>query len=285
MEYVKTSSTTLFGTFLMALFLCMLAGNSEVCGQVSIAPTSVFMNDRSPYASVIVTNGSENAQEISITFRFGYSVSDQEGNISMRYDDSTEQEESFTEHLNAFPRNFILQPNQRQTVRLAARGHGNKPDGTYWARINILASPLSPALETTSANAVSARINMNFEQIIPAFFKKGTTTTGLQIHSIDFLQEDSEGAFLLDLEREGNSPYMGSTLVQITDNNGRQVMEQVYNLSAYFDLRRRYEFDLSEFSSGSYTALFTFRTQRRDVSRSDLVQAESTQHSIKFTVD
>lgn len=281
---VKSSTSILYGMLLITVFISLTTGIAEVRGQVSIAPTAVFMSDRSPFASVMVSNSSQTAQEISISFRFGYSQSDEEGNISILYD-TTGREQSFTEHLNAFPRNFIIQPGQRQTVRLAARGHGNKPDGTYWARINILATPLSPALETSSANAVSARINMNFEQIIPAFFKKGNTTTGLQIRSIDFLQDNNDGAFLLDLQRTGNSPYLGQTLVRITNVNGRQVMEQVYNLSVYFDILRRYNFDLSEFAPGTYEATFTFQTQRRDASRSDLVQANPIQRTIKFTVD
>lgn len=262
----------------------LLVVTEKVCAQVSVAPTAVFMSESSPFANIIVSNSSSTTQEITILFRFGYSVSDEEGRISMNYE-MEDQSASFTENLNAFPRSFLIEPGQRQTVRLAARGFSDKDAGTYWARANILASPVSPGLETLSDNAVSARISMNFEQIIPVFFKKGSVSTSLEVLQTRFQQEDENGVFLLDLRRTGNSPFMGSALVRFTDSNGRQILERIYNLSAYYDIRRRFEFDLDSFSPGDYTANITFRTQRRDVANADLVPATPVQHIINFTVE
>ncbi|MEX2600575.1 MAG: hypothetical protein WD355_02935 [Balneolaceae bacterium] len=264
--------------------LLVLAVVEGVCAQVSVAPTAVFMSESSPFANIIVSNSSGTTQEITIQFRFGYSVSDEEGRISMSYA-MEDQSASFTENLNAFPRSFLIEPGQRQTVRLAARGFSDKAAGTYWARANILASPISPGLETLSDNAVSARINMNFEQIIPVFFKKGAVSTGLEILQESFHQENDQGIFLIDLHRTGNSPFMGSALVQFLDSNGRQILERIYNLSAYYDIRRRFEFPLDDFQEGSYRANITFRTQRRDVANADLVPATPVQHVINFTVE
>jgi P pilus assembly chaperone PapD len=277
-------------TFKLFTLMILAAGTiatgvEKVAAQISIAPTAVFMTDRSPFANVIVSNGSETPQEISISFRFGYSTSDQEGNVSMYYD-TTGHSNSFVNHVNAFPRNFVLEPGQRQTVRLAARGYGNVDDGTYWSRMNILATPLSPPVEAeTGDDAVAARININFEQVIPAFFKKGNVSTGLNVREIDFRQDNRQGIFLVDAVRTGNSPYIGSTNLTILDSNGEQMREQEVTFSAYFDIVRRINTDLSGLEPGSYTAKLEFRTDRRDISGNDLIQVETFTVSTDFSIE
>lgn len=261
------------------------AGVEKAAAQISIAPTAVFMTDRSPFANVIVSNGSETPQEISIRFRFGYSTSDDEGNISMHYD-TTGHSSSFVNHVNAFPRNFVLEPGQRQTVRLAARGYGNIDDGTYWSRINILATPLSPPVEAeTGDDAVAARININFEQVIPAFFRKGDVSTGLNVRDVNFLQDNQQGIFLVDAERTGNSPYIGSTNLTILDSSGVQIHEQEVTFSVYFDIVRKINTDISGLHPGNYTAELEFKTDRRDISGNNLIQVETFTVSKDFSIE
>lgn len=253
--------------------------------QISIAPTAVFMSDRSPFANVIVSNGSQTAQEITIGFRFGYSVSNEEGNVSMHYD-TTGHAASFVNNVNAFPRNFVLEPGQRQTVRLAARGYGDKDDGTYWSRMNILATPLSPPVEAeTGDEAVAARININFEQVIPAFFKKGSVSTGLEIEEITFRQEGESGIFLIDAERAGNSPYIGTAQITLRNSNGAVVREQEVTFSAYFDITRRVNLNLSDLNPGNYTAEFQFKTERRDISSGDLIRVDPFTKTKEFSIE
>jgi P pilus assembly chaperone PapD len=283
--YPKPQLTAIRMAFVFLIAGMFTMGVESAKSQISIAPTAVFMSDRSPFANVIVSNGSETAQEITIGFRFGYSISDKEGNISMLYD-TTGHASSLTNNVNAFPRHFVLQPGQRQTVRLAARGYGQKDDGTYWSRVNILASPLSPPIEADMGNeAVAARININFEQVIPAFFKKGDVSTGLEVGDIRFTRESDRGTFLIEAERTGNSPYIGSTYVSIRDQRDEIIMEQDVSFSTYFDINRRINLDMSELTPGTYTADFHFRTTRRDISSSNLIQADPFTISKEFSIE
>lgn len=271
--------------FMILVAGIVATGVEKATAQISIAPTAVFMTDRSPFANVIVSNGSETAQEISINFRFGYSTSDEDGNISMHYD-TTGHANSFVNHVNAFPRNFVLEPGQRQTVRMAARGYGNITDGTYWSRVNILATPLSLPVEAETGNdAVAARININFEQVIPAFFKKGEVTTGLDVQEVHFRQDNQQGIFLIDAERTGNSPFIGSTNLIIQNRNGERISEQEVTFSAYFDIVRRINTNLDGLTPGDYTAEFEFKTDRRDISRNDLIQADTFTITKNFSIE
>lgn len=268
---------------LMGLFL--LAA-TPLQAQVSISPTSIFLQDRAPFANVIVSNGSSNAQEVSISFDFGYSVSNEEGNVSMYYTDE-ENEWDLTEHLNAFPRNFILEPGQRQTVRIAVRGLNQEENGTYWSRVRILASPMAPPLESMAdQQTVSARININFEQVIPVSFRNGSVTTGVAVRGIEFHQESLEnGYFLIRMEREGNSPFVGSVTTRIRDARGRQVLEQTANISLYYDLNRRFPIDLAELPAGEYEATVLVRSERRDIASGNLIQTEPIQRIQSFRVE
>ncbi len=272
------------------LSVCLLAfGNlliihQDLIAQVSIAPTAVFMTDENPFQNLIVSNGSDTPQEISIDFRFGYPVSDEMGNISMHYD-TTAHESSLTENINAFPRNFILDPGERQTVRIAARGFGGFEEGTYWARVAVLASPLSPPVETVADDAIAARITMNFEQIIPAFFRRGEVSTGVNLNDIRFYQDGDQGRFVFDLERIGNSPYIGSIAARIFDADGNEMMEQTSNISVYYDMLRSMTINLSELTAGDYRAEFTLQTQRRDISRERMIQVPPIQQTLDFSVE
>lgn len=257
------------------------------CGaiaQVSIAPTSIFLDERLPFANLLVSNGSDTPQEISISFRFGYSDNDDEGNVVMYYD-STANTASLTDNVNAFPRNFVLPPGERQTVRITATGIGDRPDGTYWTRASVLASPLSQAVEALSDGAVAARININFEQIIPLFYKKGEVTTGLRVNDVTFEENGDEGRFLFDLSREGNSPFLGNLTLRVMDQNGQSVIEQSANLTAYYDILRGVTVDISDMEPGDYSAEFLIQSQRRDISNSDIIQITPIQQTKSITIE
>ena len=282
-RYKVCNPATTITVVVAIFFLLSLPGRS--LAQVSISPTSVFLGEQSPFANVIISNGADQAQEVSIRFDFGYSVSDEDGTISMRYTDE-DHERSLTDHVNAFPRNFLLEPGERQTVRMAVRGLTQGDDGTYWARARILASPMSPPAEETGDEGVAARININFEQVIPVFYRKGDSGTGIRIRNADFTQQDAdEGYFLVDLEREGNSPFVGSLQTVIRNRDGEQVLEQNTNLSIYYDMKRRISLNIEELSPGDYTAEFTIRSERSDIASRQLLQIRPVETAQNFRIE
>lgn len=269
---------------LFLVFVSLFAGLFPAYGQVSIAPTALFMEDRSPFATLTVANGSETAQEISLSFRFGYSISDSTGNLTMDYDVG-EHDFALNDYVNAFPRNFTLEPGERQTVRLAARGLSNREEGTYWTRLAVLASPLSPPIGSLEDNAVTTRININFEQIIPVFFRRGQVTTGLDVDNIRFVQSGERGELLYDIQRTGNSPFTGSFELRILNGEEEPVVQRTANITTYYDMTRSMSIDLSELDAGEYTAELIFTSDRRDISRDNLIQIEPVRRTKTFSIE
>lgn len=254
--------------------------------QVTIAPTSLFIDEQNRFGSFLVLNGSDQTQEVELEFLFGYPTTDEEGNIYMEYEDEkAEQQYSIADWIRGFPRSFTLDSGERQTVRLTVQPPPDLEDGTYWTRIKTTSNALSPDIDEEQQEGVTARIAFQFEQVSAGFYRKGEVNTGLQIKNAKVDVDEDEASIHTHIEREGNSPYLGTMFVTVEDADGRTRYENENSLAVYMDVFRVNRFDISEFPEGDYTAHIRFETTRGDISDSDLIQAEPEAISIDFTID
>ncbi len=253
--------------------------------QVTIAPTALFIDEQSRFGTFLVLNGSDEAQEVSLTFEFGYPDTDLEGNSFMNYDDEEAKERySMAEWVRGFPRNFSLQPGERQTVRLTVRPPGNIPDGTYWTRIKTTSNPAVPDIDDEVAEGVQAQITFRFEQVTAGFYKHGNVTTGVVFNDMSAEVDEGVGRVLAKVERTGNSPFLGSMYLTVRDSNNNIVYERRSSTTVYIDATRRMEFDTSDLSPGTYTAEIRFESSRPDISVNDLVRADMVSQSTSFSI-
>ena len=101
----------------VALFAC--AGLSRTAGAVTVSPTALYISSRSPSALLTLYNAGDRAEEIEISFGFGYPRSDSTGALQVMITDSAAVgEPSASAWLRVFPRRMVLQPGQRQVVRV-----------------------------------------------------------------------------------------------------------------------------------------------------------------------
>lgn len=266
--------------FFIALFLVKSA-----TAQVTIAPTALFIDDRSRFGTYLVMNGSDQTQEVALSFEFGYPDTDEEGNSFMNYEDEEAREQySMADWVRGFPRNFTLEPGERQTVRLTVRPPGDIPDGTYWTRIKTASNPAVPDIDDEVTEGVQAQITFRFEQVTAGFYKKGDVSTGVEFRDLNAAVEEDEVVVRANVERTGNSPFLGSMFLTVTDNTGDVVHERRTSTTVYIDAVRRMSFDLNGLDSGTYTAEVRFETSRPDVSSGDLVQAPPVSQSTTFQI-
>ncbi|MEX0723641.1 MAG: hypothetical protein WD357_09455 [Gracilimonas sp.] len=277
---MKRLITTLF--LLVSLLTC------SVQAQVTIAPTNLFLDNQTSFGTYMVINGSSTPQEISIEFFFGYSVTDENGernNISD--DEELKAVHSIAEGVRAFPQNFILQPGQRQVVRLRVSAQNDLGNGTYWSRIKTISTPESAPVEIGSDENVTARVGINIEQITGLFFKNGDVSTGIEIDEIRTSVSEENGTsltVLTDYQRTGNSPFLGSITTSLVNENGEIVTRGFRSTTLYFDGTQREILDISEVDPGTYTVRIQFETRRSDVSSSDLVQMEPITATTTVTI-
>jgi hypothetical protein len=265
-----------------ALVLIFSVSYTLLHAQLSISPPYVSVDGRSGVGNLYITNNSPQPQEVEISFAFGYPASDTAGNLVMNYTDTVAYKKyAMDPMVRAFPRTFILPANQQRTVRVQVKPSPGMKDGFYFTRIKIFTKPQTAEVAKPVGEGISTRISLNFEQVIPAFYRRGKVTTGLKIEKIEAHQKDTLLMILVHMDRMGEAPFIGSVTAKLKDAKGKVVSTFQTSTTAYFKVLRQIDMSIAKVKPGSYNLELTFETKRGDMGIGDLVQAQP----IKEVVD
>ncbi|MCF1752849.1 hypothetical protein [Mariniradius sediminis] len=258
------------------LAVMMLGMTFPAFSQISIAPTSVFL-DENGIASIYVTNPAEVPQEVSVSFVFGYPGNDDLGNLIMVYGDSVKEKQfGMGDRLRSFPRTFVLAPQQQQTVRLQLRPDRSLPAGTYFTRVKVTSNNVAQEVGQPVENEVATQVNFKFDQVIAVFFKQGQTSTGLELGDLQMQQDTEKIRVIAPYQTTGNSPFLGSVIASLKDSNNKTVTEEQQSIALYFGGKKGLDIAIPEgLPSGEYQVEMRFETKRSDIPSTDLVQASS----------
>ena len=247
----------------------------SVTAQVSLAPTTVFA-DANGIGTLYVSNGSEKAQEVSVSFLFGYPGNDSIGNMVMVYDDAIRAEQfGLGDRIRTFPRSFILAPGEQQTVRFQVRPDRSRAAGTYFTRVKVLSGAQTAAVGEVPTEGISAQVSFKLEQVISVFYKNGESNTGLDLSKLEASKKENAIRIVSEFSVLGNSPYLGSLQAVIRSSDGKEVGRQEQTLALYFEGIRTFEIPIPEdLDAGNYEVELIFQTKRSDISSSDLVSSE-----------
>lgn len=268
---------------IFALFLGLISTSG--IAQISIAPTTVFI-DQNGIGSLFITNPGETSQEVSVSFLFGYPGNDEAGSLTMVYGDSVmEKQFGMGDRLRAFPRTFILAPQQQQTVRLQVRPDRSLPDGTYFTRVKVTSNPQTADIEQSNQSGVSTQVNFKFDQIIAAFQKVGAVSTGLEFGEVTTEEKDGKLRVIPEFKVTGNSPYLGSVIATMKNSSGQVLAEQQQTVALYFSGKRVVELDFPEnLRNDVYEIVLTYETRRSDIPSTDLVQSPAITKSVILSI-
>lgn len=257
---------------LVFFFAIYLIGSSSLSAQVSISPTTIFIGNNN-FGSFLVTNNSNQAQEIAVEFSFGYTVSDSLGIVTMLFADSTAlaEQKSISNYVRSFPRAFTLAPGQRQTVRLTVRPPAGLPDGTHWTRVKVRSTPQSAVIQQSEVGGVGTQISFIFEQVLGVYYSKGNYSTEVVPTRVEFAKTESNILLLYDVALGANSPFLGTIDAIVTDASGRTVFEEQQTTTIFESGRRNFLMPLDALSAGIYTVSLSFSTNRRDIPSSDQI--------------
>lgn len=269
----------------LSVVLILVGYSQFLFGQVSIAPTTVFI-DQNGIGSIFITNPGDTPQEISVSFVFGYPGNDAAGNLTMVYGDSlSEKQFGMGDRLRAFPRTFILAPQQQQTVRLQVRPDRSLVPGTYFTRVKVTSNAQTADVEQTNQEGVSTQVNFKFDQVIAAFHKVGAVSTGLEFGEVTTEVKEGTIRVIPDFKVTGNSPYLGSVVATLMDANKKVWAEQQTTVALYFSGKRAVELNLSEpLPAGTYEIMLTYETKRSDIPSTDLIQAPAVSKTVTLIV-
>jgi len=267
------------------LFLIFLI-STNILGQVIISPYIIYMDQRDRFGTFIVQNESLDEFEINISFVFGYPDSDSLGNISMTYhEEPNDSLPSIVEWLRAFPRSFILSPNQKQIVRMTVRPPDSLEAGTYWTRMVTSSSPKAPSIDTLT-EGISAKIRFVLNQVTTVMYRVDSATTGLHINNMTTKIDSTKLTVFAKLNKEGNSPFLGNLYARIISENSDTVSTREEFVQVYFDQIRKVEFPIEELSPGKYSAEFeVVFNEKEDIPKSRMMPDKTVyKEKVEFNI-
>ena len=246
--------------------LGLLAVSASVAHAVTVSPTAVYITSRNPSALLTLINTSSRPEEIELTIGFGYPVSDSTGVLRVEIVDSAAAgEPSLTSFLRVFPRRLVLQPGQRQVVRVIVSMPAGAADGEYWGRVLVKARGGEPPIEQTQGN-VRMQLALETTFATAVFFHKGEMKTGITVPFAAAQRSGDSVQFTLDLKRDGNSAFLGRIKAELLDAKGATVAEVDDVVAVYRALRRRFVLRTgAPLRAGAYKVRYLVDTERPDL--------------------
>jgi hypothetical protein len=247
---------------LVILFLFLYC--SFLYPQVTVAPVTVHLSDANKNSYIVVRNNSTTSPwEVSIEMKFGYPVSDSSGKTNIYFPEIiNESDPSAVEWINFYPRKFILQPLEEQTVRIAAKPKDLK-EGEYWGRPIIISHALNN-FDTSQNQQISIGLGVEFRTVIALNYRKGKVSTGISLENITCTFDGNKFILFAKLKREGNAAYIGNIASSIKNEKGSTIKEVNQEISVYYELNKRIEIETGKLPKGTYTIDVQLNTDREE---------------------
>jgi hypothetical protein len=251
---------------------------------VYVAPTAVFLDERTRSAQVTVGNSGDTPEDATVELQFGFLDADSSGTPYIRFvEDPGPEFPSAAEWIRAFPLRVHLEPRSRQIVRLLARPPEDLPDGEYWTRL-IVTGRGAPLRAATADSAVRAAVSVQIRLVASVTYRKGPVSTGIALRGMRAEAEGDSLTVWARMAREGNAAYLGTADVEVVDDGGRMVRHWSAGLSVFFPLTRRFSFPLDSLPSGDYRVRFRLRAERPDLPEDRVLAAPTVTDSVAVRV-
>ena len=250
---------------------------SSIYSQVIISPYIVYMDQRDRFGTFLVQNKSLEEYEINISFVFGYPTTDSLGNGTMKYiENPSDSLPSLATWIRAFPKSFVLVPEQKQIVRMTARPPGYVAPGTYWTRMVTSSTPKSLPVDTLD-EGISAKVRFVLNQVTTVVYRVDTATTALSLGDLELQSDSANLQVFVNLDREGNSAYFGDMITRLFNESGDTVSVENSFVQVYYDMRKRIDFPLSDLMPGKYRIeVEILFNEKEDIPESRLIPDEFT---------
>jgi len=274
-----TSRVAAAGAAAVLLLLSPILGYA-----ILISPHAVFMDHRTRAGQVYLANTGTTPEEVEIALSYGYPVTDSAGNISVRLIDRPDSTEpSAAGWIRAFPRRAVVQPGERQVVRLLAQPPATLPDGEYWSRIIVTSRGQQMAVASADTT-VRAGVSLEMRTIISVSYRKGQVRTGVEIRDLRAGIAGDSLVVWVGLVRQGNAAYLGTTRIRLYDPAGAVRGDWSTPTAVYVPVTRRYAFGLEGLAPGRHVVSVDLSTTRDDLPQGDILPANPAHNSVVVEV-
>jgi P pilus assembly chaperone PapD len=253
---------------------------------VLVAPHAVVIDHRTRSGSLSLYNPGDEPAEVSLSTFFGYPVTDSAGAFDLRtVEQPAATMPSAAGWLEAFPKRMVLQPKERQTVRLLARPPAGLPDGEYWARLVVAAKGGAvPVSGVDSSSGISVGLNLEVRTVLPLQYRKGAVATSVRTGRLSADIERDSLAVRLRLERQGTGAYIGTVRGALADSAGRTVATFSGPVAVYYEVEPRFTAPLpgGKLPPGNYRLKVEVTTEREDLAPETLLTARPVRDSLEL---
>lgn len=261
----------------LLLMMGVVVGSAEA---VSVSPTALYIDSRTRTGVMTLHNPGNLPEEISIGFAFGYPVSDANGKVTVQLlDQAPAGEPSAAEWMRVFPRRLILQPGQRQVIRVMVQPPADLPEGEYWARIIISSRGGQAPIEQTDGQ-VRLQLNVETVLVMAANYRQGAVTTGAEIRSASATRDANDVTLDVEIERTGNAALLGRMLAELLDGGGVVIAATSDDLAVYRTMRRRLVLRVPEDARGPISVRFRIVPEREDIPVGSILPFAPIAHSV-----
>jgi fimbrial chaperone protein len=254
--------------------LALLAGGSARAWAVTVSPTALFIDSRTPTGTLVLFNPGTRPEEIEVSFAFGYPTTDADGKMrTVLSDTAAAGEPSIVPYIRAFPRRLTLEPGQRQTLRVLVQAPAGMAEGEYWGRVVVRARGGQPPIEQTQG-AVHVQLNVETAVATAVLYRKGAVQTGLEVGGAAGRITPQGVQADFDVRRTGNAVYLGHVKAEVVAADGRVVGTVEDAMAVYRGLHLRYLVPLAPGAPRTgLTLRYTFDTDRPDLPAAGPVKA------------
>jgi hypothetical protein len=248
-----------------ALALVLTLVGAREAAAVSVSPTALYIDSRTRTGVLTLHNPGTLPEEITIDFAYGFPQSDTAGNVAVALTrEPAAGEPSAMGWMRAFPRRLVLQPGQRQVVRVMVEAPAGLAEGEYWARVLVSSKGGQPPIEQAQGDQV-LHLEVQTTLVMAANYRNGDVRTGVNVTSAAARRTGDEVTLQLDLERTGNAAFLGSLRADLVDARGTVLGSAFDDLAVYRTMRRRLTIAVPEGATGPLQLRLTLNTERDDL--------------------
>ena len=269
-----------------ALLVALASPASGLAQGVLVAPHSIVIDHRTRSGSLSLYNPGNGPAEVTLSTFFGYPITDSAGDFELRTVERPDPSmPSAAGWVEAFPKRMVLQPKERQTVRLLARPPARLTDGEYWARLVVAAKGGTvPVTGVDSSSGVTVGLNLEVRTVLPLQYRNGAVATAVRLSRLAAVVEGDSLAVRMRLDRMGTAAFIGTVRGALADSSGATVATFMSPLAVYFDVEPRLTAALprGRLAPGRYRLRVEITTEREDLAPEVLLPARPVRDSLEI---
>jgi len=207
---LRTLTLSIMSALALTAFVPMQAQ-----AEVLIAPTRVVLEDGEKSAELVVVNKGDEAAAFRISVENRRMLTDG----TMQEAEAAQPGEQFAKDFVRFtPRRIILQPGERQTVRVSANTAGLEP-GEYRSHLRLMSAPLSAGKTLEGATNTSGELAIQLIAIrsitIPIIARVGDLSAEVAFEGAQMIDTAvaDETTLIVKMKRSGTSSTYGKLQV------------------------------------------------------------------------